>query len=129
MVCLESSNVSLVGFFGRKTHVPGRLKFSNIRMAYYITDKNKEEETLLDIPLGLLAKTERSVEDKIFFCLEIFTKYGASFKVRYSDADLSSKSHKIITHLIDSSHNLPFEYGAKTAPELKCVLFCPVRAE
>jgi hypothetical protein len=35
--------VALVGFFGRKTYVPGRLKMSNLRMLFLFNDKNGEE--------------------------------------------------------------------------------------
>ena len=84
---------------------------------------------MLDIPIGVLAKVERSVEDKLSYVLEIFVKYGASFRVKYGEGELSSRCQKIISHLIDNSYHLAYEYGAKTAVELKCQLFCPTHCE
>jgi hypothetical protein len=85
---------------------------------------------LFEIPVGYLLKAERS-EDKAGSYVEIFLKYGVSFKIRYSDpkGDTSAKTQRLVSHLIDTSPQLPFEYGAKTPLDLKCQLFCPLRCE
>jgi hypothetical protein len=127
-VCIDNSNVVLVGYFGRKVEMVGRLKVSNSRLVF-LMGENEHEEVLLEVPLGLLLKVERSSEDKFCFSLEVFIKYGSSFRIKYPDSDLSAKSQRLLAHLIETSLELAYEYGSRTAPELKCLLFCPAHCE
>lgn len=74
-----------------------------------------------DIPVGYLLRAERT-EDKIYSYVEIFIKYGVSVKVKYADpkSDNSTKTQQLLTHLIDTASQIPFEYGSKSHPHLRC---------
>lgn len=52
-------------------------------------------------------------------------------KIKYSDqkSEISAKTQRLIAHLIETSHQLAYEYGAKTPINLKCLPFCPLRCE
>ena len=92
-------------------------------------NKEGEEETFLDIPIGMLLRAERSIQDKLTYCLEIALKYGPSFRVKYLDNDISAKTQKLIVHMIETANQLAFQYGQKVPLALKCQLFCPARCE
>lgn len=61
----------------------GRLKVTNLTLTYFIANKSQEEEVFFVIPVGYIARSERSIEDKTT-TVEISLKYGCSFKIRYS---------------------------------------------
>jgi hypothetical protein len=67
------------------------------------------------------------MEDK-FTSLEIFIKYGCSFKFRFPEGkfEFSLKSHQIISELVKGSVKLAVEWGSLSQKSSLCQSSIPV---
>lgn len=95
-VCIEDNNVLLVMLAGKKLEAEGRLRVTSQRLSFFNNAK-QEEDALLELPIGYLARCDRALDDRIT-TLEVFIKYGCSFKLRCGEGrfEFALRAHQLL---------------------------------